>query len=76
MRFADTDGTVIDVYQAHTHMTDEAGRHSAHGRCAARQRGRRRGLLRRLRRNMHTDDSGAARAAEEIVASARRAASR
>ncbi len=25
MRFADTDGSLIDVYQAHTHMTDEAG---------------------------------------------------
>jgi hypothetical protein len=25
MRFADLDGTVIDAYQAHTHMTDEAG---------------------------------------------------
>jgi fibronectin type 3 domain-containing protein len=25
MRFADLDGTPIDVYQAHTHMTDEAG---------------------------------------------------
>jgi len=25
MRFADLDGTQIDVYQAHTHMTDEAG---------------------------------------------------
>jgi hypothetical protein len=25
MRFADTDGTLIDVYQAHTHMTDEGG---------------------------------------------------
>jgi fibronectin type 3 domain-containing protein len=25
MRFADTDGSPIDVYQAHTHMTDEAG---------------------------------------------------
>jgi hypothetical protein len=25
MRFADVDGTPIDVFQAHTHMTDEAG---------------------------------------------------
>jgi chitodextrinase len=25
MRFADVDGTTIDVYQAHTHMTDEGG---------------------------------------------------
>jgi hypothetical protein len=25
MRFADLDGTTIDVYQAHTHMTDEGG---------------------------------------------------
>jgi hypothetical protein len=25
MKFADADGTLIDVYQAHTHMTDEAG---------------------------------------------------
>jgi hypothetical protein len=25
MRFAETDGTIIDVYQAHTNMTDEGG---------------------------------------------------
>jgi hypothetical protein len=25
MRFANTEGDLIDVYQAHTHMTDEAG---------------------------------------------------
>ena len=24
MRFADLDGSLIDVYQAHTHMTDES----------------------------------------------------
>jgi hypothetical protein len=30
MRFADVDGTVIDVYQAATHLTDESGQAYAH----------------------------------------------
>ena len=43
------DGSMIDVYQAATQMTDESAQTlPAHDRHAARQRDRRRGLLRRL----------------------------
>ena len=53
MRFADTDGSLIDVYQATTQITDEWGTtprlHTAH-RGAARRRPRPAGLLRRLHR--------------------------
>ena len=49
MRFADLDGTMIDVYQATTQMTDESEPElPAPCRHAPRQRSRRRGLLRRL----------------------------
>ena len=49
MRFADLNGSMIDVYQAATQMTDESGQ-SVPGkhRLAARQRARPGGLLRRL----------------------------
>ena len=51
MRFADTDGTLIDVYQATTQMTDESGQtYPVHGQHAARPRARRAGLLRRVHR--------------------------
>ena len=43
MRFADLDGTQIDVYQQNTNMTDESGQAvPGDGHRAARQRGRRR----------------------------------
>ena len=51
MRFADLDGSMIDVYQAATQMTDESGQsYPVHHRHAARSRPRPRGLLRRLHR--------------------------
>ena len=51
MRFADLDGSLIDVYQAATQLTDESGIDvDAHIRRAARRRPRARGLLRRLHR--------------------------
>ena len=51
MRFADLDGTLIDVYQAATQMTDESGQTlPVHDQHAARPRARARGLLRRLHR--------------------------
>ena len=41
MRFADPDGSMIDVYQATTQMTDESGQtYPVHDRHAARQRAR------------------------------------
>ena len=49
MRFADLDGSMIDVYQAATQMTDESGQIGAlQHRLAARQGARPRGVLRRL----------------------------
>ncbi len=49
MRFADLDGTMIDVYQAATQMTDESGQtYPVHDRHPARQRDRLGRLLRRL----------------------------
>ena len=51
MRFAKADGTMIDVYQATTQMTDESGQTlSVHGRHAARPGAWPRRLLRRVRR--------------------------
>ena len=51
MRFADLDGTMIDVYQATTQMTDESGQtYPFTDRHAARPRARAGGLLRRLHR--------------------------
>ena len=51
MRFADLDGTPIDVYQQNTNMTDESTtNYPDHDRHAARQRRRRGRLLRRVRR--------------------------
>ena len=48
MRFADLDGSLIDVYQAATQMTDESGIDVRHAhQHAARQRHRRARLLRR-----------------------------
>ena len=50
MRFADTDGTPIDVYQAeHEHERRGRARRSGDGQRAARQRDRHERLLRRLR---------------------------
>ena len=49
MRFADTDGSLIDVYQAATQMTDESGiDYAGAHRGAAGRRARRAGLLRRV----------------------------
>ena len=51
MRFADPDGSAIDVYQAATQMTDESGQTlPGHDRHAARQRARAARLLRRVHR--------------------------
>ena len=56
MRFADTDGTMIDVYQATTQMTDESGQtypftiNTLLDRALGAA-----GLLRRFTANMHTD---------------------
>ena len=51
MRFADLDGTLIDVYQQNTNLTDESTTNYADvDRVAARQRGRAARVLRRLRR--------------------------
>ena len=51
MRFADTDGSLIDVYQAATQLTDESEIEiDAHIDRAARPRARGPGLLRRLHR--------------------------
>ena len=51
MRFADTDGTFIDVYQATTQMTDESGRPTRSPSTALLDRAARpAGLLRRLHR--------------------------
>ena len=51
MRFADTDGTPINVYQQNTNMNDEVGPGvPGHDQCAARQRPRGEWVLRRLRR--------------------------
>ena len=55
MRFADLDGSLIDVYQAATQMTDESGiTYSTPHRHAARQRHRRARLLRRRSRRTCT----------------------
>jgi hypothetical protein len=49
MRFAETDGSLIDVYQATTQLTDESGQDVAgRDKGPARQRHRGRRLLRRL----------------------------
>ena len=62
MRFADLDGTPIDVYQQNTNMTDEAGADlPVHDRRAARQRRRPERLLRRVRREHAHRQPGAAR---------------
>ena len=51
MRFADLNGTPVDVYQQNTNMTDESTTSfSDDDRRAARQRNRCAGLLRRVRR--------------------------
>ena len=62
MRFADIDGTPIDVYQQNTNMTDEAT--SATGarstRCST-TRSARTGYYGAFGINMHTDNPGAPR---------------
>ncbi len=51
MRFADTDGTMIDIYQAATQMTDESGQtYPFTAEHPARQRARIARLLRRVHR--------------------------
>ena len=51
MRFADLDGTMIDVYQATTQMTDESGQtYPVHDQHPARPRSRPAGVLRRVHR--------------------------
>ena len=63
MRFADLDGSMIDVYQATTQMTDESG----HGRtrrtstrCSTARSGRT-ATTASFTANMHTDDAAARR---------------
>ena len=69
MRFADLDGTMIDVYQATTQMTDESGQTlPVHDRHAARPRARRRGLLRRVHREHAHRRRRATPASDAIVA--------
>ena len=75
MRFADLDGTMIDVYQAATQMTDESGQTlpvPRSTRCSTRAR--RRGLLRRLhRQHAHRNavDHGIETPAERLKAGKR-----
>ena len=78
MRFADVDGTMIDVYQATTQMTDESGQtYPVHDRHAARQRARPAGLLRRLHREhahrLRATDRPGRRRDHRLGAGARRA---
>ena len=78
MRFADTDGTLIDVYQAATQLTDEwAGRrpsrpasHSTSRRCSTAPSGRE-GFYGVFTANMHTDQRRAIPGAQAIVAAAK-----
>ena len=58
MRFADTDGTLIDVYQAATQMTDESGQTSpfTSTRCST-TRSAPQGYYGAFIANMHTDDA-------------------
>ena len=49
MRFADIDGTLIDVYQAHTHMTDESSRRTPRRSTSCSTRASAPGLLRDVR---------------------------
>ena len=70
MRFADADGSLIDVYQAATQLTDESGidvRRAHLG--AARRRARARGLLRRLH-GQHAHRQADNPGADAIVAEA------
>ena len=61
MRFAKADGTMIDVYQATTQMTDESGQsYPLHDRHAARPRARAGRLLRRVH-GQHAHRHGGAR---------------
>ena len=56
MRFADLDGSLIDVYQATTQMTDESEiEHPRAHRGAARSRARPEGYYGAFTMNMHSD---------------------
>ena len=70
MRFADADGTMIDVYQATTQMTDESGQtYPLHDRRAARRALGPQGYYGVFTANMHTDHADPRRS-DAIVASA------
>ena len=71
MRFADLDGTPIDVYQQNTNINDEVTASFTADRRAARQCGRPAGLLRRVRRqHPHRRSGPAGRVPRPIVAAA------
>ena len=76
MRFADTDGSLIDVYQAATQLTDESGiDYAAHIEALLDGALGPQGYYGVFTANMHTDDADHA-GADAIVAEARRAACR
>ena len=71
MRFADLDGTMIDVYQAHDPDDRRVGPVlPVHGQHAARPGARQRGLLRRVRRQHAHRQSPARSGSDAIVSSA------
>ena len=72
MRFADLDGTLIDVYQATTQMTDESGQsYPLHIDALLDKALGSEGYYGAFTTNLHTDgDSNANNAAEAVVASA------
>ena len=70
MRFADLDGTTIDVYQADTNMTDESGQtYPCTVNSLLDKRGRPEGYYGAFRANMHTDHAESA-GSDAIVDSA------
>ena len=71
MRFADLDGTLLDVYQAHTFMTDESGQAYPSTVNALLDKARSaRGLLRRSSPRTCTPTSSPRPASDAIIASA------
>ena len=72
MRFAEQDGTLIDVYQENTNMTDEGGQaYPATVNTLARQRrSEPHGYYGAFGANMHTDNAAPHPGAEAIVAAA------
>jgi hypothetical protein len=71
MRFADLDGTQIDVYQGHTHMTDESGQsYPATVDALLNKAVGPEGFYGAFGANVHTDSGAPNPTAEAIVASA------